>query len=1020
MHFRKTQGRDKARIACKALALAVAIAGVLPSPAIAKDPAVSSELMVSFSIPAGDLAMALEKFSTQSRTQVMYRDELIAGKKSRGLNDRLTPKDALERLLSGTSISIERVNEKTYVLKMAPARPSGASSSSSASKPRGKSTESEASEVNELERMVVVGSRLGVSPYDAMSMAKVIDRDEIEKSGASNIAQVLSNLSEVSVNNSGDSSTGSVAGNLGGSAIGFSTVQLRGLPQGTTLVLINGRRAGGSAAGYNSDLFDLSTIPLAMVERIEVLPMGASAVYGGDGLAGVVNIVLRRDADGIEFQGRRMAAEGYAETNGGITFGKTFSNGRLMATATWRRTGTLSSDERALMADENYNRYGGRDFRQPTAYPGNVYSMAGCGPRGQYGYSCFVPIGSRGNLPGLSSPFASVPAGQNGVGLSPQDFAESQGTLNLATGEYNITSPTQQIGVGFNGSLELSGNAEIFAELNLTKRKVDAIELDLILGSGLSGANSSVVSATNPYNPFGVDVGVNYRFDKTGLYRKYSQTYWRGLLGIRGETSGWGWELTAWQSRDWSDTGDVGYFNSDLVAASLASSDPSQALNPFTGDGSPPASQELLRKLAPHVSDGFSTTVQGINGFVRRSFTIPSGTATALIGAEYERTLLDARPWATALSSIDGKDDRQAVFTEARAPIIPGDGGNRSLLALSAAARYEATGRAQGNAFTNSIGLEYSPLKTISFLANYSTAFKPITLSEASLGQQVYQSTITDPALNGARYRVNLILSGGTPVGLRPETGENYNFAVIYAPSQFTRISATHWINKLRDRFSYIGASGILANEDIFSQRVTRDAATGQVTFIDARPVNIAWTDTAGIDLSAASTWTTRFGDFDPSISATYFYKYEEKLSPTSTLDNRLGRLASSGWSPRWKIVPKVTWNWRDVSSATLTGRYVSSYVDPAPFSTGEMAGSTQKLGDFWQFDLNWNVDVTKWISQTSTGQTQARLSLGALNLLNQQPKFCNYCANNGWKAYDAKQYDIVGRRLYAELKLSF
>src|SRR3546814_7089757 len=78
-----------------------------------------------------------------------------------------------------------------------------------------------------------------------------------------------------------------------------TTIQLRGLPKGTTLVLINGRRAGDSASYSDSGQFDLSTIPLALVERIEVLPAGSSAVYGGDGLAGVINIVLRRDANGF-------------------------------------------------------------------------------------------------------------------------------------------------------------------------------------------------------------------------------------------------------------------------------------------------------------------------------------------------------------------------------------------------------------------------------------------------------------------------------------------------------------------------------------------------------------------------------------------------------------------------------------------------------------------------------------------------------------------------------------------------
>src|SRR3546814_2609949 len=112
--------------------------------------------------------------------------------------------------------------------------------------------------------------------------------------GVGNIAQVLSYLSEVSINNVGDRNIGVGDGVMDGGNTNSTTIQLRGLPKGTTLVLINGRRAGDSASYSDSGQFDLSTIPLALVERIEVLPAGSSAVFGGDGLAGVLKIVLRR------------------------------------------------------------------------------------------------------------------------------------------------------------------------------------------------------------------------------------------------------------------------------------------------------------------------------------------------------------------------------------------------------------------------------------------------------------------------------------------------------------------------------------------------------------------------------------------------------------------------------------------------------------------------------------------------------------------------------------------------------
>src|SRR3546814_8252735 len=111
---------------------------------------------------------------------------------------------------------------------------------------------------------------------------------------------------------------------------------MRGLPRVTTLVLINGRRAGDSASSSSSGQFDLSTIPLSLVERIEVLPSGSSAIYGGDGLAGVINIVLRRNANGPEFRCRKSEADGYSTTQMRLMWGPTCAKEKMTLPANWQ------------------------------------------------------------------------------------------------------------------------------------------------------------------------------------------------------------------------------------------------------------------------------------------------------------------------------------------------------------------------------------------------------------------------------------------------------------------------------------------------------------------------------------------------------------------------------------------------------------------------------------------------------------------------------------------------------------
>src|SRR3546814_7656097 len=169
-------------------------------------------------------------------------------------------------------------------------------------------------------------------------------------------------------------------------------------------------------------------MPLVLVERIEVLPAGSSAVYGGDGLAGVINIVLRRDANGFEFRYRRSSAKGYAVTQAGAVWGKSWQKGDMTVAVNWRENGELFNDERSLTADSDFRRFGGRDYRSTASNPGTVYSLEGCPPGPDS--VCLSSIDVRGNLPGLDSPVAIVPDVSAGLGLSTGAFAGTHGLDN--------------------------------------------------------------------------------------------------------------------------------------------------------------------------------------------------------------------------------------------------------------------------------------------------------------------------------------------------------------------------------------------------------------------------------------------------------------------------------------------------------------------------------------------------------------------------------------------------------------
>src|SRR6266446_2304004 len=261
------------------------------------------------------------------------------------------------------------------------------------------------SKLDQPDYVLVTGSRLPRAAEETSQDVRIYDQPRIEKSGQSTVSDFLATVPEVSLVSPEN-------------ATGATTVRLRGAIFGSPLVLINGRRTQpvtGGAAPFG--FFDLSTIPLSLVERIEVLPSGSSAIYGGDALAGVVNIVLRSDFTGAEggvgyrwadkIDERMIWAGGGWKGDG--------SSLTIMATASHR--GSLLGRDREITNDPDLRRFGGPNLGTATfGVPATVFSTSG-------------------NLPGLSSSFAAVPRGSSGVGLTPADFAATAGTQN--TGSFN-------------------------------------------------------------------------------------------------------------------------------------------------------------------------------------------------------------------------------------------------------------------------------------------------------------------------------------------------------------------------------------------------------------------------------------------------------------------------------------------------------------------------------------------------------------------------------------------------------
>ena len=292
----------------------------------------SSEAPRVYAIDAGTLEGALNQLSRQSQVQIVFRPDLVAGKRAAAISGQLTWRQALERLLLGSGLEYRQVADKTIVIQASEPRPAPASKPAETRKPAPAPAARADAPVADLERLTVTGTRIrgGTTPSPIIT----IGSDNIREEGFNDLGEVMRALPQnfSGGQNPGVASLGYSGGGIQNQNItGGSSPNLRGLGPDATLTLLNGRRM---AFGGLSQVVDISAIPVEAVDRIEIVADGASAIYGSDAVGGVTNVILRRDFDGAALGARYGTA-----TDGGLTTreytataGSTWTGGGLITT----------------------------------------------------------------------------------------------------------------------------------------------------------------------------------------------------------------------------------------------------------------------------------------------------------------------------------------------------------------------------------------------------------------------------------------------------------------------------------------------------------------------------------------------------------------------------------------------------------------------------------------------------------------------------------------------------------------
>lgn len=944
--------------------------------AAAMEPAYSQnkEAPRNYAIQAGDLGNALDQLASQAGMQIVYPGDLVRGKRAVAISGELTLQDALQKVLAGTGLTWGTVNGNTIVIRRAeaPSRPAKQSPAQS------QAGIAQGEEAVELEKMIVTGSRIRRAEIEGPSPVIFLTRQDLARTGRSTVGDALATLPQ----------NFAPPAQFEGTLYNPSQVDLRGLGADNTLVLVNGRRLANSGLGSSwfTSIVDLNSIPLSAVERIEVLTDGASAVYGSDAVAGVVNVILKKDYRGMEISANYgVSSEGGAsERRVGFAIGGASGQARALLTGEYFSRGRLSPTDREFSRGANQTDHGGRDFRTTFPNPGNVFSLNGQ------------------NLPGLNAPFAGIPRGQDGHDLTPGDLAPTAGLLNYDEFNYtDLVAAAERWSLNGRFDWELGSGLALFAEVGASHS---------ISESRLSPPRLSVVvPASNPFNPFGQSVRVQWMAAEYGPRLAENEAdNLRAVLGLNGRIAeDWAWETSLVYSQDEADAPGDPFPQSSVITALLSRTDPSVALNVF-GDGeganSPAVMEELIRGSyrfpAQGKGDNLSWSGQ-MDGVLARwsGRELRAATGAEFRREGFERTILEAVPNAPprVSSSTTGDRDVKAVFAELSLPLFDAENKRSGFhaLELQLAGRWDHYSDF-GNTFNPRAAVRWQPLASLALRASAGTGFRAPALQE--LFGPVFVSPnipIIDPRRNNESTLITLTQGGNSDLG--PEESESWNVGLVWdiPGTQGLSLSLDRYhlrqdrqVN--RGTFLRSQISGEL--EALFPERYRRAEPTpeeaaaglpGRLLAIDARFLNVSDVTFRGIDVGLHYSKAVTAGSFDFRLNGSYIDRIEVRLTPLAPVKQVEGTtdlgLAGTGSPVRFRGNTSLFWN-RSAWELGITERYTSALR--------ETNAASPLFGK--RYDDHFETDVQasyRWQAQNGL-LAGMRASLGIENLFNTEPPF--------------------------------
>ncbi len=1024
----------------------------------------------NFNVPANSATNAIKVFSGQSGVEVLMPTEAVKGVRTNAVQGAMSPRDALEKMVAGTGLEVIQ-DEKTGALGLRAASAVAKNDDSREASIPATKVERTATGAIKLETVAVLGTRIRNVDAAGPSPISTYNSDYIRSTGAMTVADFLSRLPQ---NYSGISAgRGSTPNELNpefgsrsetitppvniatgissvpANATGQSGVGLRGLGAGSTLVLVDGRRVAQSSVGNagtdsRQGFVDLNTIPLGMVERIELVTDGTSAVYGADAVAGVINIVLKKNWSGSELSGTYKGAFDGGGHERSMSFVHGFSYGPLHGTLglDYYQRADLKANQRPFSTQQDHSGIvEGVDPATGAVVFGTNFLL-------NFGYPATVQART-GNLTGITvngSPtrVALTPEGLSAsptttagfVGVAPIGAATtataSGARRGNTSGFLDLIPPSERTGVTLGLSYTLPHAMEAYGRYTHSKIKGTYSGQPAVFTSSATtgfGAFATIVPAA--YNPFAQDVLVGMiAYEFGSVVQKTTTKAQNALLGLKGKAGEtWQWDVSAgWQEQVFSRV--TREFNGAAVTAALANPDAASRFNPFVDArvAGAPNQKAIFEGMARYITfDGVSqlrTADLVVDGGL---FNLPGGLVKMAAGLAYEYvensgvTLTPSVAVVPVVATVTTGGSRKtySVFSELSVPLF-GKPNARTLLNrldLNVAARYEDRSDV-GDVLVPKVGLSWVPTKAVLLRAGYSEGFRAPSLTEFQqiAGPTFTNNTVVDPR-RGNTVTTGVVVTRPASTTLQPETSTTEFYGLVFEPPQMKGLSfqINYYRTQQENVIQILTEQQLVNNEASFPGRVTRAApdATdlslnqpGKVIGVDRSLLNFGTVSNETVDFVAdySLPWV-KFGRWRVGANASHTLKSVREVSPGVPAVDDLGDTLSP---PEWRMGGSVFWS-KGPFNGSLFYSYLSSFgSNKAGHNRAPLAIPSQQV-----IDLRVGYEFQKGVwGKYGRG---SKVSLGIGNLLDEQPPFSDTTFG-----YNGALHSPLGRTYQVSLSCPF